>query len=529
MKNVFEKILIVLLAVFVLSASACSEIQYVADDISEPEQTESAGSEEKIPEESSPVSGGRLMLTSGAYSSLNPLTTDNEDIKQYMNLVYGSIVSLDYDMSPKAELAESWSCDEECRVWTFNFRSGITWHDGSSFDAKDAAATIEYIKSVGGNYSENVANIDKCTAQSESVLVVECKEPDGMLTCKMAIPVIKSESLKSSTANTLPIGTGMYKYNTYESMASKICLERNDMYYGNIPYIESVEINVYADEEQRSSGEFDFSMLYDTAFSSEFAKEGSKSANFSGSIFMCLLPNISKKSVMNDANIRHAVSCFSDRSNIINAAAAGNAESALLPAYKGTFCWQDDGVIDSADAASGETYMKNAGYTKSDSGLWNIGGKNLELTCIVPADFVEHELLALKLKDELEKQGISVNNVILDEKLYADALKSGSYDLAIMEIKLGSWIDLESVFSKDGELNINVYSNEQLETLFDNVAATSDSAAVSDMYRQIKEILLEDMPIIGLYIKNSTVVSSFRLWNVATSGIYTWDIFANID
>jgi peptide/nickel transport system substrate-binding protein len=38
-------------------------------------------------------------------------------------------------------LAESWESNEDGTVWTFNLRSGVTFHDGSAFDANDVVAT----------------------------------------------------------------------------------------------------------------------------------------------------------------------------------------------------------------------------------------------------------------------------------------------------------------------------------------------------------------------------------------------------
>lgn len=38
-------------------------------------------------------------------------------------------------------LAESWSASEDLTVWTFNLRQGVTFHDGSAFDAKDVVAS----------------------------------------------------------------------------------------------------------------------------------------------------------------------------------------------------------------------------------------------------------------------------------------------------------------------------------------------------------------------------------------------------
>ena len=38
-------------------------------------------------------------------------------------------------------LAEEWSSNDDGTVWTFTLREGVTFHDGSTFDANDVVRT----------------------------------------------------------------------------------------------------------------------------------------------------------------------------------------------------------------------------------------------------------------------------------------------------------------------------------------------------------------------------------------------------
>jgi peptide/nickel transport system substrate-binding protein len=43
----------------------------------------------------------------------------------------------------EAGLAETWDVNEDGTIWTFNLRQGVTFHDGSTFDANDVVASFD--------------------------------------------------------------------------------------------------------------------------------------------------------------------------------------------------------------------------------------------------------------------------------------------------------------------------------------------------------------------------------------------------
>src|SRR5437763_5274723 len=47
------------------------------------------------------------------------------------------------------ELAESWDVSPDARTWTFKLRKGVEFHDGKTFEAKDAAASLNYHRGEG--------------------------------------------------------------------------------------------------------------------------------------------------------------------------------------------------------------------------------------------------------------------------------------------------------------------------------------------------------------------------------------------
>ena len=66
------------------------------------------------------------------------------------------------------ELAESWEASADARVWTFNLRRGVTFHDGTPFVADDVIASLAIhtapgTRSGGRPIVANISGMEKLT------------------------------------------------------------------------------------------------------------------------------------------------------------------------------------------------------------------------------------------------------------------------------------------------------------------------------------------------------------------------------
>ena len=89
-------------------------------------------------------------------SSNIPLTgtyPDNgyEGFRFVGNNLYDGLTRLNLDQedelpTPQPALAESWEHDESLQVWTFHLRDGVTFHDGTPFDADAVVFALDRVK-----------------------------------------------------------------------------------------------------------------------------------------------------------------------------------------------------------------------------------------------------------------------------------------------------------------------------------------------------------------------------------------------
>ena len=78
--------------------------------------------------------------------NLNPFIGLLGQDYEIWHLNYDFLVGFDAkDLSPKPELAESWTVSPDGKTWTFKIRQGVKWQDGEPLTAKDVAFTYNYI------------------------------------------------------------------------------------------------------------------------------------------------------------------------------------------------------------------------------------------------------------------------------------------------------------------------------------------------------------------------------------------------
>ncbi len=69
--------------------------------------------------------------------TLDPHAVNSAPVLGFLNNVYEGLVRRDKDMSVQPALAVSWEPIGDGDGWRFNLREGVTFHDGSTFDASD--------------------------------------------------------------------------------------------------------------------------------------------------------------------------------------------------------------------------------------------------------------------------------------------------------------------------------------------------------------------------------------------------------
>ena len=193
----------------------------------------------------------------GAAAGFNPRVSTSFPARRLFNEVYSSLVEKNYFDPSKPfaivpGLAESWTISPNGMTYTFKLRKGVTFSDGTAFDADAVAFNYEILINKASPYFDQATAtgaakwttpVATYKAVDKDTFELVLKEPVGWYLDELSTPnpmaiisptAIKAGGMKGIAAQ--PVGTGPYRLESYKA-GEAIVLTRNDSYFrGPAPF-----------------------------------------------------------------------------------------------------------------------------------------------------------------------------------------------------------------------------------------------------------------------------------------------------
>jgi len=136
------------------------------------------------------------------------------------------------------ELAESWAWDASGTKLTVKLRSGVTWHDGKPFTAKDVQCTWHRLNGKEPEYLRRnpraiwYENLKEVTVDGDYEATFHLTKPQPSLLQMLAsgLSPVYPCHVSDKDMRTKPVGTGPFKFAEFKSHTS-IKLTRNADYW----------------------------------------------------------------------------------------------------------------------------------------------------------------------------------------------------------------------------------------------------------------------------------------------------------
>ncbi|MBA2667318.1 MAG: ABC transporter substrate-binding protein [Trueperaceae bacterium] len=195
-----------------------------------------------------PQQGGVLRVGSNADpATLNPYVFGNEFDRNAFRPIYDPL--LDYDLTTYEvvpALIESFEISADGLTWTLNVRQGVSFHDGTSMTADDVVWSIEQaLKPEATRTAPLLSFVETVTAADDATVILSLSQPDQLLSHTMID--IRVTPSGSTDYNSNPIGTGPFKFVSWEPNR-QLTYERNDAYWSaGLPYLDGLEIRTVPD------------------------------------------------------------------------------------------------------------------------------------------------------------------------------------------------------------------------------------------------------------------------------------------
>lgn len=230
-------------------------------------------------------------------------------------------------------LATSWT-QTTPTTWTFTLREGVTFSDGTPFDAAAAAFSIE--RAVNSDIDCNVQGYVfgdtrlETAAPNATTLVVTSPTPDPILPLRLSFVEVVHPSTAADAKVREPVGTGPYRIAAWEP-GTRLTLERNSSYWGAPPAFARAEYEWRSDSSVRAAmvvnGEADIA----TGIGAEDGA-GALGVSFPNNETTALRLQATEPP-LDDVRVRRAIGMVIDKDGIISSLfeGAGTPAAQLVP------------------------------------------------------------------------------------------------------------------------------------------------------------------------------------------------------
>lgn len=437
-------------------------------------------------------------------------------------LMYDSLLEWDQDLQIQPALAESYEVNDDATEYTFTLRQGVLFHNGQEMTAADVKYSLETAVSppAPGIEISFLANLTSVEAVDDYTVKVTMAKSDpslpGVLAWSRYTPIVPNGILDQINVLSEGIGTGPYKLVEYVSN-DRVVYTCNELYWhAGVPCIRDVTLKILPDEQSRvaalRSGEIDGGTLTADVAST---LEGDESLQTLRGLFAAprvIQFNTVEDVPWRDVRVRQAINLAVNRQEIIDNVYGGNAEltGAVPPGY-GDWPLPNERLQElyTPNLEQATALMAEAGFAD---------GFDVTLQAIAaPREYTQ---IAEIVREQLRPLNINVTVEPLEIGTFATNIGDGNFQWASTGRGMrgdpsGFVIDFRTGTPQNATWFGDGWSNDEINTLYDEALATSDVEARLAAYQRIQEIIAEEAP--NLYTVQSY---KYQIANARVTGMY---------
>jgi peptide/nickel transport system substrate-binding protein len=413
--------------------------------------------------------------------------------------IFDNIVTRDTAGEIVPQVATSWTYVDDATI-ELELRDDITFHDGQPLTAEDVVFSVKRITDpdfASPQLGQFNTIIDaEATGPHTVRLTTDGPYPPllAQLVKLSVVPKHVVEAVGNDEFTKNPIGSGPYRFDEWQR-GVKVALSRNPDYWRGEPPFANVEFRAVPDGATRvadlRSGTADLVVGIDPDQARELEGTASVQVLSAPTERVGYFMMNTQDGPLAELGLRRAVAHALDRELIIDALLGGYGEvvdELLTPSH-----------FDYVEGLSGEAYAYDPDKAKELVAQSGYAGEELVFNTAPPFD----QRIVQALQQQLAEVGLNVSIEMNDMPTFLQRRRAppeqfgafvfGRWSCACQDADgvLFPMFQSESIWSK--------YANPEVDRLLEAARSTLDENERIDLYRQVHEILAEDMPSVPLY------------------------------
>ncbi len=432
-------------------------------------------------------------------------------------LIYDRLVEQDADQSFHPHLATSWEEAADGMSWTFKLKEGVTFHDGSAFDAQTIADWIpDFAGTENAFLAEAIGSVEVIDPLTVK-FVMNRPEPNLLYNLASTFMGVPGQAAYDAAGTdygvTAAVGTGPFKLESF-SIGLETKLSRNDDYAWASPLsvnqgaaaFEELTFREIADQStaflELKTGGVDVLLGVPTDFLEILKSEADVAILTIPGTGIAYMPINTTAAPFDDIKVRQATALAVDQKAILesvyngvgavaqNFLIASLPESQVKPELNVTF------DLDRANAL-----LDEAGWVMADDGVRAKDGERLAVKLFTEND-TEFKRLGQVIQAQLKEIGMEASITVFDSSTIRDEYKRNSHQLAVRSYDWNNSDILDWFFSGErlGYPNVSMWNDPESETL-NKVAMTESKTSAERIanFRAYHEYILSQSLFAPIY------------------------------
>ncbi len=445
--------------------------------------------------------------------SMDPqAVTAVNDFRILVNIYDGLVRFQDGALEVEPALAESWEISEDGKTYTFQLKQGVTFHDGSSFNAEAVKFTFDRMLDENHPYYDTgpfplsffFSSVEETEVVDETTVRFHLSEPYAPFLSNLAYPtglIVSPAAVEQNGADfgRNPSGTGPFQFRLWESNR-QVALEQNPDYWDGTPSLRGVVFRPITDANARVSemlsGGVDLMVEVPPDNVSLFADDPQfKMYEQAGPHLWFLILN-TKEAPLDDVRMRQAINYAIDKQTLVEDVLQGTATVATGP-VPAAFAWAYNEELEPYphDPEKAKALINEAGYSDGAEVTFFVTEGGSGMLDPVP--------MATAIQADLAEVGIDAKIETYEWNTFLDLVNAGLEGKADMAEMAWMTNDPDTLpflalrteaLPANGGFNSGYYSNPEVDALLEEARRATDQEERARLYKEMQEIVYEDAP-----------------------------------
>jgi peptide/nickel transport system substrate-binding protein len=450
--------------------------------------------------------------------SLDPhAVTATNDFRILVNMYDGLVRFADGTLQVEPALAESWEISEDGLTYTFSLRSGVTFHDGSPFDAEAVKFNFERMLDEEHPFHTTgpfplaffFSAIETVEAVDETTVRFTLNEPFAPFLSNLAYPtglMVSPAAVEQHGADfgRNPSGTGAYRFAEWQSN-QRVVITRNEDYWDGAPAPEAVVFRPIVDANTRVaemlSGGLDIMVEVPPDAIAQFREAPDFEVYEQAGPHVWFLILNMREGPFADQRIRQAANYAVNKESLVTDVLQGTAEVSAGP-IPPAFGWAYNEEVEPYpyDPDRARELLEEAGYDGEEITFYVTEGGSGMLDPVAMGTAIQADLAAVGMNVSIETYEW---NTFLNE---VNPGLEGKADMAQMAWMTNDpdtlpFLTLRTeAFPENGGFNSGYYSNEEVDAILSQARVSVETEERAALYQQVQEMVHEDAP--WLFVAN---------------------------